>query len=114
MQKMQQMTFDDLRTIADQIVRVADPLKVILLGSRARGTERVDSDIDLLVVAERPINKPWNRRIAIGNMYRSITSFGVPVDILLFTPDEISRWQNAKNHIVHKALTEGAVLYERP
>ncbi len=114
MQTIPQVSFENLRTIADQIVRVADPIKVILLGSRARGTERADSDIDLLVVAERPTNKLWNRRKAIGNMYRSITSFGVPVDILLFTPDEISRWQNAKNHIVHKALTEGSVLYERP
>lgn len=113
MRAIPRMTLDDLRTLADQIVRVADPLKVILLGSRARGTERADSDIDLLVVAERPINKPWSRRKTIGNMYRSITSFGVPVDILLFTPDEVSRWQNARNHIVHKALTEGAVLYER-
>ena len=110
---MPQVTLDNLKKIADQIVSVADPLKVILIGSRARGTERIDSDIDLLVVADRPPNAQWSRRRAIGNLYRSITYFGVPIDILLFTPDEVSRWQNAKNHVVHKALTEGAVLYER-
>ncbi len=111
---MPQVNLDKLRTIADQIVRVADPIKVILLGSRARGTERADSDIDLLVVAERPINEPWSRRRAIGNIYRGITCSNIPIDVLLFTPDEIIRWQDSKNHIVHKALTEGAVLYERP
>ena len=114
MQRMPKITQNNLRSIADQIVLAADPVKVILLGSRARGTERPDSDIDLLVVAERPINTRWNRRKAIGDLYRSITSFGLPVDILLFTPDEISRWSGAKNHVVYHALTEGSVLYERP
>lgn len=38
--------------IVRRIVQTADPDKVIVFGSRARGDHRPDSDVDILVVAE--------------------------------------------------------------
>ena len=39
-------------TLMSQVVAVFDPRRVILIGSRARGTAREDSDYDLVVVLD--------------------------------------------------------------
>ena len=39
-----------VRAVVEQVVAEAAPLRVVLFGSRATGTARPDSDIDLLVV----------------------------------------------------------------
>lgn len=41
-----------LPDVVDEIVEAHHPLKIILFGSLARGEERRESDIDLLVVLE--------------------------------------------------------------
>lgn len=43
-------TTADIQRIADSLVREFRPQKVVLFGSRAYGTARPDSDVDLLVV----------------------------------------------------------------
>jgi len=43
-----------LREIVDRIVRGFSPRKIILFGSRARGTAAAESDVDILVVTDRP------------------------------------------------------------
>ena len=54
---------DGLRKlIVSRIVPVVHPEKIILFGSRARGTARLDSDIDLLVIARS--EQPRYRRAA--------------------------------------------------
>ncbi|MDO8631666.1 MAG: nucleotidyltransferase domain-containing protein, partial [Phycisphaerales bacterium] len=46
-----------LKMISDRVIKAFDPLRLILFGSRARGTARADSDIDLLVVMPTVGNK---------------------------------------------------------
>ena len=53
---MKTVTNEQLGKIAKAIVNTANPLRVILFGSQARGTANGNSDIDLLVVGERPAN----------------------------------------------------------
>ena len=43
--------------IVGRIVRVADPAKVVLLGSRVGGDAREDSDYDLLVIVDAAPNR---------------------------------------------------------
>jgi predicted nucleotidyltransferase len=45
---------DWLKPIISRIVEVAKPERIILFGSRARGTARPDSDVDLLIVKSTP------------------------------------------------------------
>ena len=110
---MRTVTNDQLGAIAKVIISVADPVLVILFGSQSRGTANKDSDIDLLVVGERPHDRPWSRRRIVGDIRRSLPSLNVPVDILFYTPDEMLRWKDTTNHIVREATSEGDVLYER-
>jgi predicted nucleotidyltransferase len=51
-----QVTHDLLQEVVRRILSVGAPHKIILLGSRARGDARSDSDLDLLVIedSDRP------------------------------------------------------------
>jgi predicted nucleotidyltransferase len=104
---------ENLSEIARSIVSAVNPLKVVLMGSHARGNARSDSDIDLLVIGDPPKSGTWSRRKSVGDIRRKLPKIKVPVDILFFTPEEVSRWKDAKNHVIHHALTEGTILYER-
>lgn len=104
---------DQLAAIASAIKHVANPRLVILFGSQARGTANEYSDIDLLVVGDRPLDEAWSRRREIGRIRRSLPPLKVPIDILFFTPDEVLRWKDTTNHIISEAFREGEVLYER-
>jgi uncharacterized protein len=101
---------DLYREIVARIVPMADPDRVIMFGSRARGDHRPDSDVDLLVVA--PSTKPRFRRA--GPLYRALADLPVEVDIVVYTPEEISAWRDVEQAFVTTATREGVVLYERP
>ena|SRR5271165_2128348 len=105
---------DELASLADRIIDLANPRRVILFGSQARGTAHEGSDIDLLIIGDRSTEKPWNRRREIGRIRRGLPFVGAPIDILLFTPEEIEKWRETTNHVVSEALREGRVIYERP
>lgn len=103
-----------LKSIADAIKRVAEPNRIILFGSQARGTADKNSDIDLLIIGQPPLSSSWSRRREIGRIRRSLPATGIPIDVLFFTPDEVAKWRDSTNHIISEALQEGEVLYERP
>jgi predicted nucleotidyltransferase len=98
-----------LRVIVNRLVKAIDPDRIVLFGSRARGDERSDSDLDLLVVKDSD-ERPHRRVIAA---YRALTGIGAPKDILWRTPSEISDWAGVQNYVATRALREGRVLYEK-
>ena len=102
---------DSLRSA---VLRQLDPLLVVLFGSQAKGTANGDSDIDLLVIDDRPFSASRSRRRMIGDIRRSIHAGRYPVDVLLFDEAELGRWRETTNHVIARALREGVVLYERP
>ncbi len=94
--------------IVRRIVATAKPEKVILFGSRARGDARSDSDIDLLVVADDP--QPRSQRASA--LYGVLSDILVPMDILVYRPEEIEEWRNVPQAFVTTAVREGSILYE--
>ena len=101
---------DELRKeIVSRIVAVAQPEKIILFGSRARGTERSDSDIDLLVIARS--EQPRYRRAA--PMYGVLSDILAPMDILVYSPQEVEEWSEVSQAFVTTAVRQGTVLYEK-
>ena len=101
---------ETLSEIVRRIRSVADPRKIVLFGSRARGDHRPDSDIDLLVIEDSPL--PRHRR-AIP-FYAALADLPLDVDaeVVVYTPAEVEEWQNAGAAFVTTALREGTVLYE--
>lgn len=107
------MTVDNTNRLLDEMVdRIRDamePERIVLFGSRARGTAREDSDFDLLVVKES--SEPRYRRSA--PLYTRLADLPVEVEIVVYTPEEVLDWSNVPQAFVSTALREGKVLYER-
>ena len=95
--------------MVDRIVQGFRPLRVILFGSWARGTANQWSDVDLLVIFPALDDK---REMAI-NIRRSLDELSVCKDILVSTPDEISRRGHIIGSVLRSALRDGKVLYEQ-
>jgi predicted nucleotidyltransferase len=96
--------------MVERIVESFHPLRIVLFGSRARGTDTLDSDIDLLVVLQHVADK---RRMAV-EIRRVLADMPVCKDIVVTTPDEIARRGDLPGSLLRPALREGKVLYEQP
>ena len=103
-----------LRAMTQEIVRAVQPLKIVLFGSHARGDARFDSDVDLLVIEERPFGPGRSRVDEAGRLWQALARFFVPKDILVYSRDEVGRWAGSRNHVIAHALRDGKILYERP
>ena len=107
-----QVTDELLNEITDIIVREVSPRKVILFGSHARGDARADSDLDFLVVEDGPFNAQRSRRAEMTRIWKVLFDYPIPMDFLVYTPEEIEKWRTSKNHVIAHALKDGKVLYE--
>ena len=96
----------DLQEIVRRIVALAQPERIILFGSAARGDAAPGSDLDLLIV------KPGvhRRRLAM-DLYEALADIGRPVDLIVATPEDIERYGKSPALVLEPALREGKVLY---
>jgi len=102
-----------LQDVVNATVREIDPERIILFGSHARGEARSDSDLDLLVIERGPFGKGRSRRAEIRRIRRALWDIPIPLDILVYSLDEIAEWKDSANHIIARSLREGKTLYER-
>jgi predicted nucleotidyltransferase len=96
-----------LADVVRRVVEAAQPDKIILFGSAARGEMGPNSDIDLLVIKGGKFNR-WRLTTAI---YRHLRGKGAPVDVVVVTPEEVERYGDSPYLVIHPALTEGRVVY---
>ncbi|MHB1458736.1 MAG: nucleotidyltransferase domain-containing protein [Armatimonadota bacterium] len=99
---------DQMDEIVDRIVKAIHPQKIVLFGSRARNQARPDSDIDILVIAESDEPRYKRSRVLYGAMH----DMGTPIDIIVYTPEEVIDWSQVRQAFVTTALREGKILYE--
>ncbi len=83
----------------------------MLFGSRAQGTHRPESDIDLIVVRES--NEPSYKRAVPIYAVLSDLPIEVDIDVLVYTPEEIEEWRGASAAFITTALRQGRIIYER-
>jgi predicted nucleotidyltransferase len=106
--QMLELDQEVLDEIVRRIVQVADPEKIILFGSAARGALRPNSDIDLLVV-KSGVRK---RRLAQA-IYMNLFGVGQAVDVVVVTPEDIEQYKDSFALVIAPALREGKVIYAR-
>ena len=96
-----------IKTIVQSILPEA---KVILFGSRAKGTETEESDFDLLIITEEKLSEKekLDTRSKIKKLL--IKSLRKPVDVLLNMKQEAEIKKELPGHIVQWALKEGVEL----
>ena len=100
---------DLIGDIVRRIVETAQPEKIILFGSRARGDARPHSDFDVLVIKES--SEPSYRRDA--PLYLALAGLNAPVDVMVYTPEEVTDWSAVPQAFITTAVREGKVVYER-
>ena len=98
-----------LHEVVERIKESEKPNRIILFGSRARGTARPDSDFDLLVIKES--SEPRYRRSA--PLYTKLADLPIEVEIMVYTPNEVYEWSAVPEAFVTTAIREGRVLYEK-
>ncbi len=97
-----------LSEMVKKMCQVGSPEKIVLFGSRARGDNDSDSDIDLLVVEST--NLPRYKRAA--RYRKAIAGLFLNKDIVVWSPEEIEEWKSVPNAFITTILREGRVLYE--
>lgn len=103
-----------IQDVVKAVVEASDLDRSILFGSAAREDVGPDSDVDLLVVEKESSFQCGSRWSESSRIRKALWRFPVPIDILLFTPEEIEKWKDSTNHIIARSLREGTVLYDRP
>lgn len=93
----------------DIIVKNFAPDKVILFGSRARGSANQDSDYDLCILKSDLEHK----RKTAQEIYKTLLTCGLPVDIIVETPENFSKLKTNPFLIYANIAANGEVLYEK-
>lgn len=101
------LTDVDIEQIASKIEGAVHPSKILLFGSYAEGTATEDSDLDLLVIMESGLPR-YRRSTSIRSLFWPPKA---PMDILVYTPEEVEHWNGVPNHIITEAMRTGKVLY---
>ena len=110
---MEVITEQMLDEMKEAIVRAVAPEQIYLFGSHARGDATPDSDIDLLIVEEVPFGLERSRWKEITRIRDALPSFSIATDILVYSTDEVAKWQGSMNHIIAHCLREGRLLYAK-
>ena len=89
------------------LLQATQPEKIILFGSRARGDADADSDLDLLVILPRL----QNRADDYVRLRMALAPLRAPIDLLVYSSDEIAQHGHIWGTALYEALREGVVLY---
>ena len=92
-----------------KIVDEFDPEKVILFGSYAYGKPTIDSDVDVLIVAESH-ERPAQRAT---RAYHAVHGKTFSMDILVRTPQELAHRLEIGDFFIREIVEQGKVLYAR-
>ena len=86
------------------------PRRIILFGSSARGEAGPHSDLDLFIELDPPLPS----RGRASQIKQLFDPYPCPMDIVVYSSEEVAFWKRAPASLVASALREGKVLYERP
>jgi predicted nucleotidyltransferase len=101
------ITPEQIERTVRSIVDAADPERIVLFGSFARGDATEDSDLDLLVI-EREVADRAQEMVRLRRVLRPLR---VPVDVLVFSSDEVAEWGDQPGSALYWSLREGKVVY---
>ena len=96
-----------LDEVIRRVVEVAQPEKIILFGSAARGRMGPHSDLDLLVV-----RAGVDALDLMGDIYLNLRGVGTPVDAIVASPDDLERYRDSYGMVIREALRERRVVYD--
>lgn len=108
------ITSKQIQEVTDIIVEEIQPEKVLLFGSYAAGVPNKHSDIDIIVVVKKELEK--NNRIENVvrlNMKTALPNLLFPKDFKMYSLEEYLRLKENKYSFLGNALENAKTLYER-
>jgi len=99
-----------LRTIAAEIQAAIPGAQVRLFGSRARGTERPDSDLDLLVTVPDEWLASHSRFEETDALGWKLAHHRLPIELLLFSASEVEERRQGGHNVIAEAFRYGRCL----
>ena len=99
---------DILIEIVRRVVAIAEPDKIIMFGSAARGTMGPHSDVDLLVIK----SGVYDHGKLSDHVHMGLNGVRQPTGIIIATPETIERYKDSFALVYYPALREGRVVYE--
>lgn len=100
---------EELRRIAQELIASDSRVEeVILFGSLAKGNYTPRSDADLCIILQGPDDHRPMDRVADFQAY--FTRTPVPVDLLVYTREEVEQMRREGRRFVVEALEKGVTL----
>jgi hypothetical protein len=99
-----------LRTIAAEIQASIPGAEVRLFGSRARGTARPDSDLDLLVTVPDAWLANHSRLEQTDALGWRLAYHRLPIELLLFSASEVAQRRHGRSNVIAEAFRYGRQL----
>lgn len=103
------VTSEIIQHVVDTIVYSVHPHKILIFGSCANKKMKWDSDLDLFIEMDTDVSFV-DRALNIRNLFDNIPC---PLDIVVYTPEEVAYWREIPSSFVHKIFAEGYVVYDR-
>ena len=102
------ITEEQIRSIANIILKKFDARKIYLFGSYADGTPSPNSDLDLCIIGD--LN--GKRKIdLIRGIRREVWAFlQIPFDIILYEENEFNKRANFKSTLEYKISKDGFLI----
>ena len=97
----------EIRSITRQLIEKYAPEKIILFGSAARGDKGPDSDADFLIIKKQTPYYGSERIMEVS----SIIERNIPVDFLIYRPEEFEKRLEMGDPFLKAILREGRVLH---
>lgn len=87
--------------------KAANPTRIILFGSYARGDMNEQSDLDFLIVKK----ELKARRMETVRLRDVLSPLRIPVDVVVISEKTYQEWKDAPGTIIYEAIQEGMVVY---
>ena len=98
-------------------LKQADPYKVILFGSCAKGNAHENSDIDMVVILDnndvaKTYEERMNKKLSINRLIRNI-NYKIALDILVYSKEEYRIIKDYGNYFIEEIENTGKIIYEK-
>lgn len=101
------VTEEKVMAALERLIAAADPVRIVAFGSRAKGTAREDSDLDLAVILPGDSPRP------AASLWRAVSGLGLSVDLIVANETLHQRFSHSINSVHHDIADEGIILYEK-
>ncbi|MCL2335201.1 MAG: nucleotidyltransferase domain-containing protein [Endomicrobia bacterium] len=111
------MEIDSVLNRLVERLKEADPYKIVLFGSHAKGTAVRGSDIDLMVILDnydiaKTYKERLNKRCYVRKLLRDI-NYRYAMDILVYSRAEFQKRKSDGSYLIDEVEKTGRTLYEK-